>query len=185
MDNRRGRLFAALLAVIALGGCAYGTADVRQDLGRILAARSPLPAHEGFVLPAAHRVAPPVLPSPLASRDSVSCTAQPSAEARTLIVQPGDTLSGIARRVYGGFAYADQLAAANRLADPDLIYPGQVLRLPASASSCTGEQDGAYRQQDAPARLSRRAFSSPSQRQPELRNVLATADDRDRAARAP
>lgn len=44
------------------------------------------------------------------------------------IVAPGETLWAIARR-YGTTAPA--LAAENDLANPDLIYPGQVLRLPA------------------------------------------------------
>lgn len=43
------------------------------------------------------------------------------------VVQPGDTLSGIARRY--GTSY-QILAALNTIPDPDLIYPGQTIRLP-------------------------------------------------------
>ena len=45
---------------------------------------------------------------------------------RTYTVQPGDTLWGIAER-YGTTVSA--LAAANGIRNPDLIYPGQVLRI--------------------------------------------------------
>lgn len=46
-------------------------------------------------------------------------------------VRPGDTLWAIARR-FG--TTVQELAALNGIADPDLIYPGQVLRLPDSSS---------------------------------------------------
>ena len=48
--------------------------------------------------------------------------------AGTYTVRQGDTLWGIARR-YNTTVSA--LASLNRIANPDLIYPGQVLRLPA------------------------------------------------------
>lgn len=59
-----------------------------------------------------------------------------SGEAATVTVQPGDTLGAIARRLYGDRSRAAALAAANAIANPDLIYPGQVLRLPASERRC-------------------------------------------------
>lgn len=47
-------------------------------------------------------------------------------------VVQGDSLSKIAKRVYGKASYWRQIFEANRdnIKDPDLIYPGQVLRLP-------------------------------------------------------
>jgi nucleoid-associated protein YgaU len=54
---------------------------------------------------------------------------------RTYTVQPGDTLSKIAREMLGDAkAYMD-IFNANRdqLADPDKIKPGQVLKIPAHA----------------------------------------------------
>jgi nucleoid-associated protein YgaU len=47
-------------------------------------------------------------------------------------VVPGDTLSAIARQWYGDPAFWPRLFEANRdqIADPDLIFPGQVLRVP-------------------------------------------------------
>jgi nucleoid-associated protein YgaU len=51
---------------------------------------------------------------------------------RTYTVQSGDTLSEIAQRHYGRASAWHQVFDANRdqLDDPDLIRPGQVLRLP-------------------------------------------------------
>src|SRR3954447_9737797 len=56
----------------------------------------------------------------------------PQVESRFHTVQPGDTLSKIAREVYGDpNAYMTIFTANNpMLKDPDKIYPGQVLRIP-------------------------------------------------------
>jgi nucleoid-associated protein YgaU len=54
---------------------------------------------------------------------------------RLYVVEPGDTLWGIATRVAGPRAdprpVVDRLIAANHLSDPD-VSPGTVLRLPLS-----------------------------------------------------
>lgn len=52
------------------------------------------------------------------------------AHAATYVVQRGDTLSAIAKWVYGDAGLYGKLAAANNIANPDLIYVGQVLTLP-------------------------------------------------------
>lgn len=51
---------------------------------------------------------------------------------RQIIVQPGNSLWRIARRVYGtGFDYAVIYRAnADQISDPDMIYPGQVFEIP-------------------------------------------------------
>ena len=54
-----------------------------------------------------------------------------------VVIQPGNNLWLIARRIYGrGIAYT-QIFEANRaqIADPDLIYPGQIFVLPAAAEA--------------------------------------------------
>jgi len=61
--------------------------------------------------------------------------ARPGALALTedrIVVQPGNSLWRIARRTYGaGVSYTTIYQAnADRIRDPDLIYPGQVFRLP-------------------------------------------------------
>jgi LysM repeat protein len=56
--------------------------------------------------------------------ESYSSGAQMGAGGGTYVVQPGDTMSGIAAQL--GTTVED-LAAANGIADPDLIYAGQKL----------------------------------------------------------
>jgi lysozyme len=74
-----------------------------------------------------------VTPQPV---PNVSVTIAPTPVAPTLAatynVQSGDTLSGIAAK-YG--TSWQSLAAANHLANPNLIYPGQVLLVPGAAPS--------------------------------------------------
>ncbi len=48
-------------------------------------------------------------------------------------IQPGDTLSGIAKEFYGNAMKYPEIFEANRevIEDPDKIYPGQKIRIPA------------------------------------------------------
>lgn len=59
--------------------------------------------------------------------------AKDSAESTMYTVQSGDSLSKIAKEVYGDAMKYPVIFEANKpmLTDPDLIYPGQVLRIPA------------------------------------------------------
>ncbi len=50
-----------------------------------------------------------------------------AAAYRTVTVRPGDTLSGLAEE--HGVSW-QEMAALNNLDNPDLIYPGQVFKLP-------------------------------------------------------
>lgn len=52
--------------------------------------------------------------------------------SRTYTVKSGDTLSKIAKEMYGEASKYPQIFEANKpmLKDPDKIYPGQVLRVP-------------------------------------------------------
>lgn len=54
-------------------------------------------------------------------------------EVRSYTVVAGDSLSKIAKRQYGDAQKWHQIYEANRdqIKDPDLIYPGQVLSIPA------------------------------------------------------
>jgi nucleoid-associated protein YgaU len=56
----------------------------------------------------------------------------PEPEARYHEVKSGDTLSAIAKQVYGDPMKYGIIFEANKpmLKDPDLIYPGQILRIP-------------------------------------------------------
>lgn len=53
-------------------------------------------------------------------------------ELRHYTIQSGDSLSKIAKEVYGSFDKWEALFAANRevIKDPDLIYPGQIILIP-------------------------------------------------------
>ncbi len=53
-------------------------------------------------------------------------------QADTYTVQPGDTLGGIAKKLYGNASKYMVIFNANTpmLKDPNKIYPGQVLRIP-------------------------------------------------------
>lgn len=70
-----------------------------------------------------------------------STNAPPPAEApapepavRAYTVRPGDSLSKIAKREYGDASAWRRIFEANRdlIKDPDLIHPGQELRIPAA-----------------------------------------------------
>ena len=65
------------------------------------------------------RPRPPAAPAP---------TATPAPQTYT--VQRGDTLSAIAKRFYGHASEYRRIAAANNIANPDLIHPGQQLVIP-------------------------------------------------------
>ena len=56
----------------------------------------------------------------------------PAPEATMYTVQPGDSLSKIAKELYGDAKKYPVIFEANQpmLSDPDKIYPGQVLRIP-------------------------------------------------------
>ena len=56
-----------------------------------------------------------------------------STEVQYYVIESGDTLSGIAKRFYGDAMKYPQLFEANRevIEDPDKIYPGQKIRIPA------------------------------------------------------
>ena len=58
-------------------------------------------------------------------------------EAQYYDVKPGDSLSKIAKQVYGDANQYNRIFEANKpmLKDPDKIYPGQKLRIPALATT--------------------------------------------------
>lgn len=70
----------------------------------------------------------------IASVDDNMTAAQAEPEAQYYEVKSGDTLSKIAKQFYGDANKYPQIFEANRpmLKDPDEIYPGQRLRIPAA-----------------------------------------------------
>lgn len=59
-------------------------------------------------------------------------TSAPASESQFYTVKAGDTLSAIAKQVYGNANLYNKIFEANKpmLKSPDKIYPGQVLRIP-------------------------------------------------------
>ena len=77
----------------------------------------------------------PVAGVPSAVKPGAEAKATPKGDAvggRTHVVKSGDTLGGIARKYLGSVTPADDIYRANkdRLADPDHLSVGQVLRIP-------------------------------------------------------
>lgn len=64
--------------------------------------------------------------------DNNMTVAVPEPESRTYTVKAGDSLSKIAKEMYGDMMKYEVIFEANKpmLTDMDLIYPGQVLRIP-------------------------------------------------------
>lgn len=65
-------------------------------------------------------------------RGSVDSTEAPAGGGRSHTVEKGDTLSQISKRFYGSAGHWKAIFDANRdqLDNPDLIHPGQTLRIP-------------------------------------------------------
>ncbi len=63
---------------------------------------------------------------------STAPSAPPKAPERIYTVKKGDSLSKIAKQVYGDAKQWPKIHEANRdiIDNPDLIHPGQVLKLP-------------------------------------------------------
>ena len=69
-------------------------------------------------------------PRPATATPSAQQPVKPALPSRdTYVVQPGDTLSDIARRELGSAQLAGELARLNKLSNPAAIRAGQVLRL--------------------------------------------------------
>jgi len=68
----------------------------------------------------------------IASVDDRISVVKPEPEAEFYEVKPGDSLSKIAKQFYGDAMKYNTIFEANTpmLKDPNLIYPGQVLRIP-------------------------------------------------------
>ena len=57
---------------------------------------------------------------------------EPTEKVEYYVIKSGDTLSGIAAKYYGKGSLYPRIFEANRevIKDPDLIYPGQKIRIP-------------------------------------------------------
>ena len=81
----------------------------------------------------------PTAPKADFSNVEAGATSIAPAAAQTYTVAKGDTLSKIAKQFYGNANRWHEIFDANRdqISNPDLIRPGQVLKIPAGAKSST------------------------------------------------
>ncbi|MGN9811808.1 LysM peptidoglycan-binding domain-containing protein [Micromonospora sp. BQ11] len=84
-------------------------------------------AHTGLV------TRPVTAPAPLAQTAHAAPAGAPDGAAPVYRVAKGDHLGAVAERYLDRFGDYRELAELNRLADPDRIRPGQLLRLPTEA----------------------------------------------------
>jgi nucleoid-associated protein YgaU len=84
----------------------------------------------------ASSTAPPAPKADFSNVQSGVASTAPSA-AQTYTVNKGDTLSKIAKEFYGSANRWHEIYDANRdqISNPDLIKPGQVLKIPTGAKS--------------------------------------------------
>ena len=76
--------------------------------------------------------APKPLPAPKApaAADAKPAAKAAASNAKTYVVEKGDTLFSISRKLYGNNAKVKEILAANPGLDPDVIKVGQKLNLP-------------------------------------------------------
>ncbi len=83
-------------------------------------------------------------PRPVAAEEKIQ--KQDGVLVQEFEVRKGDTLFGISRRFSGRGSYYPQILLFNDLKDPNLIYPGNLLKIPVSRKSAS-DQAGHYRTQ--------------------------------------
>jgi nucleoid-associated protein YgaU len=112
-DEREGKLYF------------HGTVKTEEEKNRIWDAIKTVPDWRNEVV-ADIKVVPGAAPA---------AAAAPAPPAATYTVQPGDTLSKIAKAKLGDANLYMEILEANRdlLSDPDKIKPGQVLKIPVLA----------------------------------------------------
>ena len=91
------------------------------------AADRPAPSDPPPVESRPERTEPPVQPGPT-ERPERPQPQDPRGERHVYVVQEGDTLSGIAKRLLGDESKVNLLIEWNALRNPDQIYPGDRLR---------------------------------------------------------
>ena len=101
-----------------------GTVSSEKDKNDIWNAIKTIPDWQKEVVADSQETAP--------ARQAAAAPAPAPAAARTYTVKPGDTLSKIAKEMLGSANAYMKIFEANKdqLTNPDLIKPGQVLRIP-------------------------------------------------------
>lgn len=60
---------------------------------------------------------------------------------QTYTVLPGDSLSAISKKFFGDFSMTDAIAKMNGVTNQNLIYPGQLLKIPDVADAVVITED--------------------------------------------
>ncbi len=126
--NRIMIVAAAALAALALVGCKKPAPKVAETEVPQLPAADVTGEPETATVP---ETAPeePILVAPDETA-TVETPAGAEKAPKVYTVQKGDTLYGIARKFYGDQRRYKDIAKLNGIADPNLIYVGQVLKIP-------------------------------------------------------
>jgi len=146
----------AVAGALVVGGASAvaGAGPAAAATQASLAARAPVAAHAG-----ASAAAPARLARAGASR------LDRAADGRSYTVRTGDTLSGIAQRFYGHADDWPYLYRINRgtVSDPNLIYTGEVLRVPTDppASVLTGSYRPRHARTARPAATASNGSAAP------------------------
>lgn len=123
--QRLGVLMAAALAIPVAVGCRPSVGSSSPTVTSAATPTQPPMLKIVTPTPAPDRPAAPATPG------GPPATAQPTSQTGTYVVQPGDTLDGIATK----FNVATKaLADANGITDPNSIQVGQVLKIPSGST---------------------------------------------------
>ena len=117
-----------MLSVTVLGGCKKSQA-VNQAPPPPPMADAPPPPEDPSVYQTGSGYSQPA-PAPQPTFVDAPAAGSPTMGGQTYVVQKGDTLMGIARKVYGSPARFRDIAAANGITDPNKIKVGQTLVIP-------------------------------------------------------
>ena len=141
------RFLAELVHAMPVGDYIIRAEGLAAD-GVTIVAKSSVPFQRvaGDNMSAATTQADPAKPADAAAATAPASTPAVAAEVKkSVIIHRGDTLWQISRRVYGrGVRYSTiYLANKDAVADPNRIYPGQVMTVPASTTEGENADDAA------------------------------------------
>lgn len=89
-------------------------------------------------------------------------------------IQKGDTLFGLSRKFSGHGMYFPQILLFNNIKNPDLIYPGNILRIPVSHKETVASENIDSKSTDAP-RKPKSTVGIKTVLQPEARTRIITS----------
>ena len=126
-ETLRQQKISALTSVVNASGICISdlSIDLQDDVVTVYGTAESVADKEKVVLMLGNNTG-------IATVDDRMSVVTPEPESDFYVVKSGDSLSKIAREYYGDMMKYPIIFEANKpmLTDPDLIYPGQVLRIP-------------------------------------------------------